>query len=91
MTGDEGPYISTEDRTVWVPRTVPYLEARGIARTGAEYGDRLVYRGKVDAFLFGFSRDCQCEEVCERTYSEDEPTGDTTCRVPAWEFELVEP
>ena len=51
---------------MWVPRTVPYLEARKVAKTGYYdgYRERLVYIGKADADLLGFARDCQCEERC---------------------------
>ena len=88
MKGDEGPYMN-DDGDIWVPaRTVPYLEARKIARTGVqEYGDRLVYVGKSEATLFGFTRDCLCDESCEDARDEnDEPTGWEPCRVPAWHF-----
>ena len=93
MIGDPGPYIEMDGPHVWVPRTVPYLEARRLVRGVAEYGDRVVYRGKVDALLLGFTFDCPCDEVCERKYDE---WGDATrdddeeCYVPAWKFELVE-
>lgn len=97
MIGDPGPYMN-DDGDVWVPRTVPYLEARRIAKSGYYdgYRDRLVYRGKADALLLGFARDCHCEEVCEREYRWDEEkaeeveTGDVACTVPAWHFEVVE-
>lgn len=65
MVGDEGPYLN-EQGDIWVPRTLPYLEARRVARTGlSDWDDRLVYVGKENAALLGFTRDCQCEEVCE--------------------------
>lgn len=32
----------------------------------SEWDDRLVYVGKEDARLLGFTRDCECEETCER-------------------------
>lgn len=65
MIGHPGPYLN-DDGDVWVPRTVPYLEARRLAKTGYfEYGDRLVYIGKSGARLLGFSRACRCDEVCE--------------------------
>ncbi len=51
---------------IWVPRTVPYLAARKVARTGMDvWDDRLVYVGKEDAELLGFARDCRCDEHCE--------------------------
>lgn len=64
--GDTGPY-QNDDGDVWVPRTVPYLEARRIAKSGFYEGDRdrLVYIGKARANLLGFSRDCRCDETCE--------------------------
>jgi hypothetical protein len=96
MTGDVGPYMN-DDGDIWVPRTVPYLEARRIAAVAkSDYDDKLVYRGKSDALLLGFARDCQCDEECELAYRWDDetgdevPTGDDTCRVPAWHFESVE-
>jgi hypothetical protein len=83
---------------VWVPRTVPYLKARGIAKEAIqEYGDRLVYQGKVDAALLGFVRECWCDEVCELKATEDdsdipEPEeGYDVCTVPAWYFTIEEP
>jgi hypothetical protein len=97
MSGDTGPYMDPDGPDIWVPRTVPYLEARQIARTGIENcGDRLVYVGKSHARLLGFVRDCPCEEVCERAYSYDDATGDRlpgddSCRVPAWHFRQEEP
>ena len=78
---------------VWVPRTVPYLDARRVAQAANQNGDRLRYLGKRDALLLGFTHDCLCEEVCQRAYKDDldyEPTGDRTCYVPSWAFELVE-
>ena len=92
MQGDVGPYIAIDGPDVWVPRTVPYLQARRIAKTAAEWGDRLVYEGKIeDAELVGFVRDCRCEERCERRWTDEyEETGDTECLVPAWKFTLVE-
>lgn len=76
---------------VWVPRTVPYREAWSVAR-GAflEYGQTLRYRGKDTAALLGFVRDCPCDEVCERRWRDDEDTGNRSCDVPAWRFEIVE-
>jgi hypothetical protein len=95
MIGHVGPYES-DDGDVWVPRTVPYLEARRIAKSGSyDYGrDRLVYVGRDEAELLGFTRSCQCEEVCEDR-SRDEYgylTSDlsTPCRVEAWHFRLEE-
>lgn len=90
MSGDTGPYMN-EEGDVWVPRTVPYLEARGIARTATEYGQRLRYVGKEDAELLGFSRDCRCDGVCEADRNEDgERIGDEPCSVPAWHFTLYD-
>lgn len=90
MTGDTGPYVEMDGPLVWVPRTVPYLEARRVASQANQNDDKLVYRGKTDADLLGFTRDCFCEEVCELRWRDDEDTGDLTCQVPAWKFELVE-
>lgn len=92
MTGDEGPYMAMDGPQVWVPRTVPYLRARQVARTAdfEQYGQRLRYVGKDDADLLGFTRDCRCEEVCEAAYVDDEPTDEHPCRVPAWKFEVIE-
>jgi hypothetical protein len=94
VIGDTGPY-QNDDGDVWVPRTVPYLEARHIARSGSydDGRDRLVYVGKSDADLLGFVRACQCEEQCyggpvTEEYGEPEP--DPACRVPAWHFRLEE-
>ena len=91
MIGDAGPYIN-DDGDVWVPRTVPYLEARRLARLEMDdFNQRLVYRGKVEVDLFGFTRDCYCEDYCLARYDEyDEPTGEVPCRVPAWYFEKVD-
>jgi hypothetical protein len=95
VKGDPGPYLN-EDGGVWVPRTVPYLEARRLAGNERDLDDRLVYVGKVEALLIGFARECPCEEVCERRYAEDETTGDVVdsgdreCYVPAWAFGLVQ-
>jgi hypothetical protein len=86
--GDPGPYMQMDGPLVWVPRTVPYLEARRIAQEANQNDDRLVYRGKEDADLLGFTRSCFCEEVCEARYRDDEDTGDRACKVPAWKFEL---
>ena len=98
--GDPGPYIN-DDGDVWVPRTVPYLEARQLVR-GAEheFDDRLTYEGKQDVSLFGFARDCLCDEHCEmagrcRTCHAGEgecgcwapdPEDLDICRVAAWHF-----
>lgn len=106
MTGDVGPYMEMDGPGIWVPRTVPYLKARQIARSGIqEYGYRLVYVGKTDAALLGFSRDCRCDEVCELAgrcrscgASEQECACETPdpedwdiCQVPAWHFRQEEP
>jgi hypothetical protein len=98
MVGDEGPYVEMDGPRVWVPRTVPYLEARKVARAAVNESDqRLRYLGKCDALLLGFTRDCQCEEVCERQYRYDDTTGeevetgDNACKVPAWAFLIVDP
>lgn len=97
MIGEPGPYTN-DDGDVWVPRTVPYLKARGIAKEAIQsYGDRLYYLGKADAMLFGFTRDCYCDEVCELKSTEDDtdipepPEGYDACLVPAWHFEVREP
>ena len=95
MKGDPGPYGNGEG-DVWVPRTVPYLEARHVAREWGFYEgdrDRLVYIGKENADLLGFTRDCFCDEVCEDAPRDEygETTGEPgPCRVPAWHFELGE-
>lgn len=105
MIGDPGPYVQLDGPAVWVPRTVPYREARQIAQNAnQEYGQRLRYCGKVDAELLGFSRDCRCDEVCEmanrcrkceqsESWCEcEEPDLEDwdICTVPAWKFEIVE-
>lgn len=95
MKGDVGPYIEMDGPLVWVPRTVPYLEARRIAKESENMPwDRLVYRGKEDAELLGFARDCPCDERCEQRYREEDDLTyteiDRTCVVPAWKFEWVE-
>lgn len=93
MIGDPGPYIEIDGPGVWVPRTVPWRKAWDVAREAIqEWGDVLRYRGKEDATLNGFTLDCRCEEVCERTLDENgEPNGgDGPCKVPAWHFEIVE-
>lgn len=65
--GDVGPYLN-EQGDIWVPRTVPYLEARRIAKDGlSAWDDRLVYVGKANAGMLGFVRDCRCDETCELT------------------------
>lgn len=96
MTADLGPYVD-DDGGVWVPRTVPYLEARRIAKEAVhEFDQRIEYEGKVDALMLGFVRVCQCEEVCELETrwndetARDESTGDRTCYAPAWAFRIVE-
>lgn len=97
MKGDPGPYMEMNGPHVWVPRTVPYLEARQIAKQSdqEQYGCRLVYRGKdEDAELLGFTRDCPCDEVCEDRERDEygylTDNIETPCRVPAWKFEWVE-
>jgi len=104
MIGDEGPYMEMDGPRVWVPRTVPYLAARRVAQAANQNDDRLVYLGKTEADLLGFSRDCLCDETCEmanrcRTCGVGEswcgcdvPVLEDwdVCRVPAWSFELVE-
>lgn len=91
MKGDPGPYMEMDGPLVWVPRTVPYRAAWAVAREAVQEFDQCVrYRGKVDATLLGFTRDCPCEEECELRYRDDEPTGDRSCEVPAWKFEIVE-
>lgn len=90
--GDPGPYVELDGPNVWVPRTVPYLRAREIAKQAMEYGDRLTYVGAEDAEMLGFTRDCRCDEVCEARYDEDgEPTDDEPCVAPAWHFRFEEP
>lgn len=94
MIGDPGPYEG-DDGSVWVPRTVPYLEARRLAKSGSFdcYRDTLVYVGKSHADLLGFSRACDCDERCTggpTTEEYGEPESDPACRVPAWHFRLVE-
>ncbi len=96
MTGDPGPYMELNGSCVWVPRTVPYREAWGVAGGAIQESDQcLRYRGKVQATLMGFARDCWCEEECELRWRETETgeyedTGDRTCEVPAWKFEIDE-
>lgn len=97
MKGDVGPYLN-EEGDIWVPRTVPYLEARRLARSGMEYSaDRLAYVGKENAYLTGFARDCDCDEGCAGgTWDEDDAQGEdwgaplAECNVPAWHFRSVE-
>ena len=88
--GDPGPYVEMDGPLVWVPRGVPYLRARQIAKEAAQYGERLHYLGQTEADLLGFSYNCRCDEVCEKAYEDDEPTGEHPCRVRAWKFEIVE-
>lgn len=93
MKGDPGPYLN-EDGDRWVPRTVPYLKAREIAKVEMSRGyERLQYVGKCDAVLVGFARDCDCDESCYGGEI-DEDTGDPgvaeECRVPAWHFRVEE-
>lgn len=91
MSRDVGPNVEMAGPKVWVPRTVRYLEARRIAKEAMQNPpERLRYLGKTDALLMGFVRDCLCEEVCERRWLDDEDTGDRTCDVPAWAFEIEE-
>jgi hypothetical protein len=98
MIGDPGPYMAVDGPDIWVPRTVPYLEARRIAKSGGmDYDDRLVYIGKENARLLGFTRECQCEEVCElfdpwdENEQPEQPAGDAdACMAPAWHFRAVE-
>lgn len=105
MIGDEGPYVAMDVPDIWVPRTVPYLRARQVARTGlSDWDDRLVYVGKEDAEMLGFTRDCLCDEVCEMANrcricgsdevecACDEPDQEDwdICRAPAWHFRSVE-
>lgn len=88
--GDPGPYISPDDDDIWVPRTVPWHEARAVARGAVqEYGCVLKYVGKCEATLFGFARDCRCDETCELTDEErddHDPDLADACIVPAWHF-----
>ncbi len=92
MKGDEGPYVEESGPHVWVPRTVPYRRAFAVAREAVQEVDqRLRYLGRVDATLTGFATDCLCEFVCARRYPDgEEDSGDRTCEVPAWAFEIVE-
>ena len=94
MKGDPGPYINDEG-DVWVPRTVPWREARSVALTGVEHiyaNERFAYVGKTDELLIGFARDCFCEEECYGGPADE--NGDATsfdeCRVPAWHFRVEE-
>ena len=105
MIGDPGPYMD-DDGGVWVPRTVSYLEARRVAREAMQYQDReddkLVYRGKINATMFGFRRDCCCEDHCtlanrcrscglaDGECDHIDPEDWDGCRAPAWAFEIVE-
>lgn len=93
MIGDPGPYVSLNDCDIWVPRTVPYLEARRIAREAIQDDSRLVYIGKTEATLLGFSRACLCEEMCHfeiEDRDDYDPAARDTCRVPAWHFRQEE-
>lgn len=96
MRGNVGPYVQIDGPGIWVPRTVPYLEPRRVAADAAQGGERLRYLGKVEAKLLGFVAGCHCDEECERVTRCDETTGwdevdtgDRSCYVPAWAFELV--
>lgn len=105
MTGDPGPYMN-DDGDYWVPRTVPYLEARRIARSCAEVDGwcKFVYLGKSDSNLLGFTRDCLCDEDCELSNrcrvchlaewececEEPDLEDWDICLVPAWHFAVVE-
>lgn len=99
MSGDEGPYVQMDGPGVWVPRTVSYLKARQIAKEAIQdYGDRIRYLGKVNATMFRFVRDCDCDEQCElaaREWNEPDepepPEGYDACEAPAWAFEIYEP
>jgi len=92
MRGDVGPYMN-DDGDIWVPRTVPYLEARKVARSALEYGSRLKYVGKSEVTLFSFINNCDCDWQC---MLEDEESGaydvnrEGECDVPAWHFMAVE-
>lgn len=93
MSGDPGPYVN-DDGDIWVPRTVPYLKARHVARETEIYpGQRLVYVGKDNAYLMGFARDCECEGRCSggpaTAFDDRDPAPE--CRVLAWHFQIVEP
>lgn len=87
--GDEGPYLN-EDGDIWVPRTVPWERARGVAFEAIqEYGVYPKYVGKTEEILFGFTRDCWCEETCHMANEEADdynPAMRDACRVPAWHF-----
>ena len=92
--GDPGPYMN-EDGDIWVPRTVPWREARAVARRAVqEYGFVLLYIGKTDATLYGFSRDCHCDWQCDLVDEEREGYDSAladACIVPAWHFRQDEP
>lgn len=92
--GHVGPYVS-DAGGVWVPRTIPYLEARHVAKTAMYDSEvRLAYVGKEDADLLGFTRDCWCEERCYGGPVDEatgDPAPDPACRVPAWRFQLTDP
>jgi hypothetical protein len=94
VRGDPGPYMN-DDGDVWVPRTVPWREARSLALTGVDYlytNQRFRYVGKEDALLLGFVRDCLCDEQCyggpENEHGDHDPAPE--CRVPAYHFQVVE-
>jgi hypothetical protein len=95
MVGDPGPYMN-DDGDVWVPRVVPYSKAREVASEAIQdYGYRLVYIGKSDAYLLGFARDCYCDGYCQIAFDEGEERRlgedeDDPCRVPAWHFRIEE-
>lgn len=93
MKGDPGPYLNDAgDR--WVPRTVPFREAREVARVEVEAPfQRLRYVGKAEGIvLVGFARECDCEEWCYGgPVGEDgDPGVHPDCRVPAWHFRVEE-
>ncbi len=93
MIGEVGPYTN-EEGDIWVPRIVSYLKARAIAADAI--GDpwlKLVYVGKSDATLYGFTNDCSCDSGCVLEDGEADlegPSREGECIVPAWHFRQEE-
>jgi hypothetical protein len=91
---ETGPFVELDGPRVWVPRAVPYREAREVAKEAIQdYGQRIAYRGKTEAVLLGAVVDCLCDEVCARQhgeYGEFDPDLPTPCRIPAWAFEIID-
>ena len=94
MKGSPGPYMN-EDGDIWIPRTVPWKDARAVASQAIQESDFVLrYIGKENATLFGFARGCDCEEECRLTDTEADdfdPAIEDACIVPAWHFRQDDP